>query len=213
MNFEEFLTPEQLNDSEEVKAEAEETVEVDEVDDSSIDLDVQKAVVESLAAEKIEQEEHISSMRKTIVELRSKLAMCEVQLALKTEELTKVGDRLSMNSEGALSNKVTLLEREPELKERFEGEVRDQVIEALKEAREIAEKEGRNRKAQILESVLLANESSGELEKKRGELEKLFAVNHNVINGTVIAELKKIGLSHKNGEEYLLPKEIIKRNY
>ena len=44
-------------------------------------------------------------------------------------------------------------------------------------------------------------------------LEKLFNENANVINGTVIEELAKLGISHKKGEEYLLASEIIKRSY
>ena len=43
--------------------------------------------------------------------------------------------------------------------------------------------------------------------------EKLFADNGNLVSGPVIAELEKMGISHKNGEEYLLPAEIVKRNY
>ena len=177
------------------------------------ELDVQKAVVESLAADKAEQEEHIASLRKTIVALRSKLAVCETQLQLKTEELAKVGDRLALNEESDLSNKVTLLERDAELKDRYEGESRDQILEALKEARDSAEKEGKIRRAQIIEAVLLANESSGALKAKKEELEKLFQENKYILSGYVIEQLKKMGLSHKHGEEYLLPKEIINRNF
>ena len=42
---------------------------------------------------------------------------------------------------------------------------------------------------------------------------KLFADNGNIVSGPVIAELEKMGISHKNGDEYLLPAEIINRNY
>ena len=47
----------------------------------------------------------------------------------------------------------------------------------------------------------------------RANLEKLFADNGNIVSGPVIAELEKMGISHKNGEDYLLPSEIVKRNY
>ena len=39
------------------------------------------------------------------------------------------------------------------------------------------------------------------------------AENANILSGPVIAELEKSGISHKNGEQYLLPDEIIKRTY
>ena len=127
--------------------------------------------------------------------------------------LAKVGETLAKNSEVPESTKVTLLERDTELPDRFKGETRDHVLEALKEARDTAEKDGRLRHAQILESVLCANEPNGNLAKKREELKKLFEVNANLVSGPVIEELQRRGISHKNGEEYLLPSEILKRTY
>ena len=44
-------------------------------------------------------------------------------------------------------------------------------------------------------------------------IEKLFADNGNIVSGPVIAELEKLGIPHKNGEDYLLPVEIINPNY
>ena len=93
------------------------------------------------------------------------------------------------------------------------GETRDQVLDAIKVAREQAEKDGRIRRAQILEGVLLVNEPSGNLEKKRATLEKFFTDNQNILSGPVIAELEKYGISYKKGEDYLLPSEILKRTY
>ncbi len=97
--------------------------------------------------------------------------------------------------------------------ERFPGEFRDHVIDVIREARDSAEKEGRARRAQILESVLVANDPVGELSRRRAELEKLFADNGNILTGNVLSELKKQGISHKEGEEYLLPAEILKRSF
>ena len=214
MNFEEFLTPEQK--AADIKET--ETTEIPETEpeenSDGVELDVQKAVVEALAAEKAEQEEHISSLRKTIVDLRSRLALAETQLALKTEALGQVGDTLAKNAEEEkLSNKISLLDRSSELPDRFRGESRDIVLEVIKEAREIAEREGRVRRAQILESVLMANESEGTLAKRREELINLFSQNGNILSGPVLEELQKLGIPHKKGEEYLLPAEIIKRTY
>ena len=127
--------------------------------------------------------------------------------------LENVGDVLARNSEGEMSSKVALLERNVECDDRFPGETHDHVVEVIREARDKAEKEGRVRRAQLLESVLVANEPNGTLAKKRAEIEKLFNDNANVVNGVVIAELQKLGISHKHGEEYLLPSEIIKRTY
>ena len=108
---------------------------------------------------------------------------------------------------------MALLDRDIDVPDRFTGETRDHVLEVVREARDKAEAEGRLRRAQVLEGVLAANEPEGTLAKKRATLEKLFADNGNLVSGPVIAELEKMGISHKNGEEYLLPAEIVKRNY
>ena len=148
----------------------------------------------------------IDELNNIIGELKEKIAEQE-------RELAKVGELLLKNSEKEASNQVSLLDRNVELSDRFVGETREQVLEVIKEARDKAEEEGRIRRAQILEGVLVANESTGELAKKRAALEKFFNENGNIINGTVIAELNRCGISYKNGEEYLLASEIIRRTY
>jgi len=177
------------------------------------DLDVQKAVVESLAADKAEQDEKLNVLVRENAELKSELSKRDEQIGEMRKALENVGDILAKNVEGTVSNKITLLERDPELNDRFEGETRDHVLEVLAEARAAAEKDGRLRRAQVLEGVLVANESVGTLAKKRAELEKLFTKNANLLNGPVIEELTRQGISHKKGEEYLLPSEILKRIY
>ena len=191
------------------------------------DLDVQKAVVESLAADKAEQDEKIDILKTRLDELlkengelknanaalKAELESNQGKMAEMKTALENVGDVLAKNSEAPSSSQVALLERDPELDDRFSGETRDQVLEVIREARDVAEKEGRVRRAQILESVLVANEPTGNLEKKRAALEKFFADNGNILTGPVIAELEKCGISHKKGEEYLLPSEILKRTY
>lgn len=177
------------------------------------ELDVQKAVVESLAAEKVEQDERITVLLKENATLKSKISSLQDSIEDMKASLAKVGDVLAANAETNLSNKLALLDRDPEIGDRFPGETRDHVLEVIREAREAAEKDGRLRRAQILESVLLANAPLGKLAKKREALQKIFSQNGNILSGAVIAELEKLGISHKNGENYLLPDEIIKRNY
>lgn len=215
MNFEEFLKPQEGGTvSEQVETEEKTTAEEQqEVFTSEESLDVQKAVVESLAADKAEQDETIAKLRKDNYALQTEIAALKAKVVEQNEALAKVGDVLAMNSEAKESNQVSLLDRDLELPDRFPGETRDQVLEAIKEARDKAETDGRLRRAQILEGVLLANESSGNLAKKRAALEKFFNDNQNILSGPVIEELQKCGISHKHGEEYLLPAEILKRTY
>jgi hypothetical protein len=214
MKMEEFLQPEEEN----IVEEKIETVE--ETPGEDIELDVQKAVVESLAAEKIECDERISSLekenealKKAYEELNAANALLKEKLSACETELGKVGEILSVNSETEGSNKIALLDRNVDLPDRFIGETREQVLEVIKEARDHAEASGRIRKAQVLEAVLVVNESTGELAKKRAALEKFFTDNGNIISGPVLAELERCGISHKKGEEYLLPSEIILRTY
>lgn len=177
------------------------------------ELDVQKAVVESLAADKAVQDERIVSLQKENRSLVSQVADLKSSLDKAKAALARVGDVLAANAETEASNKIALIDRDPELDDRFPGETRDHVLEVIREARDAAEKDGRIRRAQILESVLVANEPVGKLAEKRAELEKFFNDNANVMSGPVIAQLEKLGISHKNGEEYLLPGEILKRTY
>ena len=222
MNFEEFLDDEAPNApaNEEI---SEETSEEDAADS----IDVQKAVVESLAADKAEQAETIAALRaenaelrKNILELKKEVAALveraeavKRQMSEQKSALEKVGDVLAINADNGLSNKVSLLDRDIDVPDRFVGETRDHVIEVVREARDKAEVEGRLRRAQVLEGVLAANEPEGTLAKKRAALEKLFAENGSIVSGLVIEQLEKMGISHKNGDEYLLPAEIINRNY
>ena len=177
------------------------------------ELDVQKAVVESLAADKAEQDERIVVLQKENDLLKSQVSSLKSSLEEAKASLAKVGDVLARNAETECSSKIALIDRDPELNDRFPGETRDHVLEVIREAREAAEKDGRLRRAQVLESVLVANEPVGNLQKKRAALEKFFNDNANIMSGPVIAELEKCGISHKNGEEYLLPGEILKRTY
>ena len=222
MNFEEFL------DDDAPKAQPAEQSDEEVVEEAAVDsIDVQKAVVEALAADKAEQAETISALRdenaelrkniaglkKSISELTDRAELAKKQMLDQKAALEKVGDVLATNADNGLSNKVALLDRDIDVPDRFTGETRDHVIEVVREARDKAEAEGRLRRAQVLEGVLAANEPEGTLAKRRANLEKLFADNGNIVSGPVIAELEKMGISHKNGEDYLLPSEIVKRNY
>lgn len=222
MNFEEFL------DDEAPKAPAnEEIAEETSEEDAADSIDVQKAVVESLAADKAEQAETIAALRAENAELRKNILELKKEAAALVERaeavrrqmseqksaLEKVGDVLAINADNGLSNKVSLLDRDIDVPDRFVGETRDHVIEVVREARDKAEADGRLRRAQLLEGVLAANEPEGTLAKKRAALEKLFAENGSIVSGLVIEQLEKMGISHKNGDEYLLPAEIINRNY
>lgn len=192
-----------------------------------VEIDVQKAVVEELAADKAAQEEKIESLTAKLNEqaieiaklkdekkaLEEKIAGFDAVKAEMVAALEKVGETLARNTELPVSNQISVLDRNVEVDDRFEGETRDHILEVLKDARDAAETEGRLRRAQILEAVLAVNEPRGLLAKKREALNKLFADNLNIINGQVINELDNMGIRYKDGENYLLAKEIAKRSF
>lgn len=257
MNASSFSMHEFMKPASNPEAEAEVTTPVETSETAEAvapELDVQKAVVESLAADKAEldhqlekltarattQESELAVLKQTVEQkdgevselakalsakeeelnaLKEALAKKESELAAKTSELARKESELAAEMEKKLDlqernpNALALLDREIELPDRFPGETRDHVLEVITEARAAAEAEGRVRKAQVLEAVLMANEPNGTLAKRRSDLQKVFNDNANVINGKVLEFLKENGIAHKNGEEYLLPSEILKRSY
>lgn len=239
-DFNEFIEPKSNQADETIEIiENEETVEnepteeIAEEFDGSENIDVQKAVVESLAADKAALDCELDKLKTTLTEkdtqlavkdseidsLKAELSKKDFEIAFLKVELAKKESELAKNFEKQLNaqernpNALALLDREIELPDRFSGETRDHVLEVIKEARDKSESEGRRRRAQILESVLVANEPNGTLAERRLELERVFAENNNIISGTVIEKLNEFSIAHKEGEEYLLASEIILRNF
>lgn len=241
MNESSFDMNEFMKQDEQPEDSVVETVDEKESEETpATELQVQKEVVAALAADKAEMHSHIDSLTSGLETTKAKLEEAETelekakaelvdavarieekertieclrqQLALKDSELAaRIEKEFDLQERNP--NALALLDREIEMPDRFPGETRDHVLEVIKEARDAAETEGRIRRAQLLESVLVANEPNGTLSRKREEVEKLFADNANILSGIVLEELKKFGISHKNGEDYLLPQEIIKRNF
>jgi len=242
MRMEEFLAQTILDAAkgedepatEEVIEQTEEKVVVQER--APAELDVQKVVVEELAVDKAKLEEKVETLQKKIETLEG-AAASEKELKKENESLKAALDEAKAAADALkiqvaeLKNKLAeeqekhfdeqarnpnalaLLDRDVELPDRFPGETRDHVLEVIKEARDKAEADGRIRKAQLLEGVLVANEPSGNLAQKRAALQKFFKDNGNILSGPVLEELSKYGIPHKNGEEYLLPSEILTRMY
>lgn len=231
-DFNEFIEPNQADETTEI-SENEQAEEISEEFDGSENIDVQKAVVESLAADKAaldcelenlknalaEKDTQLASRNSEIDSLKAELSKKDFEISFLKVELAKRDSELAKNLKKQLDvqarnpNALALLDREVELPDRFPGETRDHVLEVIKEARDKSESEGRRRRAQILESVLVANEPNGTLAERRLSLEKVFSENNNIISGTVIEKLNDLSIAHKEGDEYLLASEIILRNF
>lgn len=214
MNQDESIRPEDFLQDE--AEEYESTSEAEQPDE----LDVQRTVVEALAAEKAELADQFASLKSKSTELEQENNSLKNQinvLRAEKEEFRSALERMSglliKNTDRPESSQIALLDRDVNIDDRFPGETRDHVLEIIREARDTAEKDGRQRRAQLLEAVLVANEPVGELKSRREKLEKIFEENGNIINGPVLEALEKSGISHKEGENYLLASEILKRNY
>lgn len=175
-------------------------------------LDAQNVQIAALNAEK-------EAQAAEIVALKAQLDAQNVEKASIQAKFERVQAELAENQAKEMDlqernpNSLALLDRDVDLPDRFPGETRDQVLDVIRAARDQAEKEGRIRRAQVLEGVLVANEPNGNLAKKRAALEKFFNENGNILTGPVIEALQKSGIPHKKGEEYLLPSEILLRTY
>ncbi|HBJ59416.1 MAG TPA: hypothetical protein DDY72_02955 [Verrucomicrobia bacterium] len=167
---------------------------------------------QKLRKELAEARKTLEEAQNTLQETRGALSSTQNTLTQKESELAaQLAKELDLQERNP--NALALLDRDVDLPDRFPGETRDHVLEVIAAARDKAEAEGRIRRAQILEGVLVANEPNGNLAKKRAALEKFFNENHNVMTGPVQAELDRCGISYKKGAEYLLPSEILLRTY
>ena len=195
----------------------------------SVELEELKSKVSTLETEKAELLQKLTASEeliKSAESLKEQVDTLKSQLATRTQEVEDlkaavlrrdqelmVKEDAQFEMQGRNPNALALLDRDVNLLDRFTGETRDHVLEVISEAREKAEQEGRRRRAQLLESVLVANEPSGNLKKRREAFEKYMNDHANILSGEVLEELKKAGLSYKEGDNYLLVKDILTRNY
>ena len=98
--------------------------------------------------------------------------------------------------------RVQGLLRQPKTDEVFDGEVREHVLAALSEARDAAGQSGRERRAKVLEDVLAANASVGELERRRAELKQIIKDTGSFIDARAISALEKIGFKCVSGNKH-----------
>ena len=98
--------------------------------------------------------------------------------------------------------RVQGLLRQPKTDEVFNGEVREHVLAALSEARDAAGQSGRERRAKVLEDVLAANASAGELERRRAELRQIIKDTGSFIDARAISALEKIGFRCVSGNKH-----------
>ena len=153
-------------------------------------LETKDAALDAIAEEKAEADERIAELERQLADEReAHIAAIRERDRLQGEcgrlqgELRKRGENAPVS---APVEAAPVVQSEPPkptqgilvapatAAEVFPGEVREQVVATLLDGLGTAERSGRERRAEILRYVLAANQSSGELERRRAELRQIL---------------------------------------
>ena len=153
-------------------------------------LETKDAALDAIAEEKAEADERIAELEQQLAaEREAHEAAVRERDRLQGEcgrlqgELRKCGENAPV---AAPVEAAPVVQSEPPkptqgilvapatVAEVFPGEVREQVVATLLDGLGTAERSGRERRAEILRYVLAANQSSGELERRRAELRQIL---------------------------------------
>lgn len=153
-------------------------------------LETKDAALDAIAEEKAEADERIAELEQQLAAEREvHEAAVRERDRLQGEcgrlrgELRKCGENAPVSApvEAAPVARVEptkptqgILAAPGAVAEVFPGEVREQVVATLLDGLGTAERSGRERRAEILRYVLAANQSSGELERRRAELRQIL---------------------------------------
>ena len=153
-------------------------------------LEAKDAALDAIAKEKAEADERIAELERQLAEereahiaairerdrrqgecgrLRGELRKCgeNAPVAAPVEAAPVARVEPTKPTQGILVAPATAAEV-------FPGEVREQVVATLLDGLGTAERSGRERRAEILRYVLAANQSAGELERRRAELRQIL---------------------------------------
>ena len=153
-------------------------------------LEAKDAALNAIAEEKVVAEERIAELERQLAAERTAHAASERERGrLQGEcgrlqgELRKKGEDAPVPAPVEAAPVVRSVPPKPAqgilaapgaVAEVFPGEVREQVVATLLDGLGSAERSGRERRAEILRCVLAANQSAGELERRRVELRQIL---------------------------------------
>ena len=153
-------------------------------------LEAKDAALDAIAKEKAEADERIAELERQLADEReAHIAAIRERDRLQGEcgrlqgELRKCGENAPVVAPVVAAPVARVEPTKPTqgilvapatAAEVFPGEVREQVVATLLDGLGTAERSGRERRAEILRYVLAANQSSGELERRRAELRQIL---------------------------------------
>ncbi len=161
------------------------------------ELEIQRAATESIAAD-------LATLRQELDAERAKPALVVPDLDALAEKDREI-DRLKtllVEAQRDVRLHDALLDMPMPFSEKFAGEVREHIVEALADAREAAEAGGRDRRARILEAVLGANAATGELECRRELVKQIIKDAGSKLDNNALTELEKLGFRHVSGKNH-----------
>ena len=123
------------------------------------------------------------------------------EMAAKDREIARLQELLVEAQRTSLSSTV-LLDKPDGVSEKFTGEVREHLLEALADAQRAADAGGRDRRARILEAILCANACTGELARRRAEVKQVMKDAGSFIDDATIAALEKLGFRYVSGSNH-----------
>lgn len=170
-----------------------------------------KQAQEELVQAGTRADEELAKLQEELVQTKSALeakrtapkvddALME-EVAAKDREIARLQALLVEAQRTALSSTV-LLDKPEEFSEKFTGEVREHLLEALADAQRAADAGGRDRRARILEAILCANACSGELARRRAGVKQIMKDAGTFIDDATIAALEKLGFRYISGSNH-----------
>ena len=156
---------------------------------------------EALNARRLQLEEENRRLTDELAAARALPPRDDAQLAAKDAEIARLQAQLAEAQKTSLSSSV-LLEKPAGLSEKFAGELREHLAETIADAVGAAEAAGRDRRARILEAVLVANPPSGDLDRRREAVRQIVKEAGARLDNAAIAELEKLGFRYVSGNKH-----------
>lgn len=168
----------------------------------------EKAATDETASELLhrldsEREAH-NKTRKELSRIQGECARLEGELrkAAKNAPVSaSSADAPTARDEGSKPTRG-LLEGCSAVMEVFEGELREQVLASLTDARDAACRSGRERRAYILDRVLSENHLSGELDRRRAEVKQILKDAGSFADASTLSALERIGIKCISGKKH-----------
>ena len=194
-----------------VRAEQAEDAFAAERDALNSALEEKQAVIDALALDAAETKELLEQAQEELKQTKAELdaersapkmdPALQEEVAAKDREIARLQALLVEAQRTSLSSTV-LLDKPDGVSEKFTGEVREHLLEALADAQRAADAGGRDRRARILEAILCANACSGELARRRDEVKQVMKDAGSFIDDATIAALEKLGFRYISGANH-----------